>query len=183
MFTRILTDWIHSVAEPPQHVKIQCRLNNTWTTASLILEGNGVIHNSSSCHIVGQGFQLLQTLRGLNEIILQTQENMIIQRVEPLHAAEVSILKHNVTVDVEALNELASEANKLQHQDVNTLIRLKEDHIRHHESQYYLSYILIDIVLFTLITVFFCYGKPLLYTWIISKVIRNSKTKHYPIRK
>jgi hypothetical protein len=108
---------------------------------------------------------------------------MIIQRVEPLHAAEVSILKHNVTVDIEALNELASEANKLQHQNVNTLIRLKEDHIRHHESHYYLSYMLIDIVLFTLITVFFCYGKPLLYTWIISKVIRNPKTKHYPIRK
>jgi hypothetical protein len=182
MFTRVHTSWIYSVAEP-QHVKIQCRLNNTWTTASLILEGNGVIHNSSSCHIVGQGFQLLPTSRGYSEVILPTHENMIIQHVEPLHTAEVSILKHKATIDVETLNELSAEANKLLHQDVNTLIRLKENHIRQHESQYSFLYILIGIILLTLITVFFCYGKPWLYTWIISKIIRDPKKNHYPIRK
>jgi hypothetical protein len=132
---------------------------------------------------VGQGFQLLPTLRGHSEVILPTHENMIIQHVEPLHTAEVSILKHNAPIDVKTLNELSSEANKLLHQDVNTLISLKENHIRQHESQYSFLYILIGIILLTLITVFFCYGKPWLYTWIISKIIRDPKKNHYPIRK
>jgi hypothetical protein len=53
---------------------------------------------------MGQGFQLLPTWRGYSEVILPTHENMIIQHVEPLHTTEVSILKHNTTIDVETLN-------------------------------------------------------------------------------
>jgi hypothetical protein len=51
-------DWIYSLGDQQQHVNFKCLVNNTWVTSSLILQGNGVLHNASVCYIVGREFQL-----------------------------------------------------------------------------------------------------------------------------
>jgi hypothetical protein len=56
-------DWIFSLLSK-QLVNFKCQTNRIWTTLSLHNQGNGIIHNASSCHVIGENFQLYPTVRG-----------------------------------------------------------------------------------------------------------------------
>jgi hypothetical protein len=56
-------DWIYSFSSK-QQVSLKCRQNATWITSTWSLQGSGILHNASACHVMGQLFQLYLATEG-----------------------------------------------------------------------------------------------------------------------
>lgn len=103
-------DWIYSQGDQQQHVNFKCFVNNTWVTSSLILQGNGVLHNSTVCRLDGRQFQLYPPSQGRTNIATPHQANMVLQHIDPLTSDEVQKLPHSTNTDATQSDHLASEA-------------------------------------------------------------------------
>jgi hypothetical protein len=79
-------------------------MNRTWTTFSLYLQGNGIIHKASSCHVIGENFQLYPTVRGKTIYDLQHHELFLPIPFEPLSISETKKLQLVTTGDVTQLD-------------------------------------------------------------------------------
>jgi len=55
IFIRHSHDWIYSLSGK-QQVNLKCRQNGTWITSTWSLQGSGILHNASACHVTGQNF-------------------------------------------------------------------------------------------------------------------------------
>jgi len=57
IFIRHSLAWIYNFSSK-QQVNMKCRRNATWITSTWHLQGSGILHNASACHVTGQDFQL-----------------------------------------------------------------------------------------------------------------------------
>jgi len=63
IFIQHSQNWIYSF-NGKQQVNLKCRQNATWLTSTWSLQGNGILHNASACHVTGQNFQLYPATEG-----------------------------------------------------------------------------------------------------------------------
>jgi hypothetical protein len=129
-------DWIYSTGDQQQHVNFKCMVNNTWVTSSLMLQGNGILHDASFCHVVGREFQLYPALQGQTSMAVHHHGNMVVQHVEPLTSEEVERLKPSTTTDVSQLDQIASKAKAHFHRDVNMMLEFQESCMREQSKHY-----------------------------------------------
>jgi len=48
-------NWIYSFSGKEQ-MNLKCCQNVTWITSTWSLQGNGILHNASACHVTGENF-------------------------------------------------------------------------------------------------------------------------------
>ena len=63
IFIRHSHAWIYCFSGK-QQVNLKCRRNATWITSTWPLQGSGILHNASACHVTGQDFQLYPATEG-----------------------------------------------------------------------------------------------------------------------
>jgi hypothetical protein len=165
VFIRSHLGWIF-ILSTSQQANFRYRINGTWITTNKVLQGNGILHNASNCHIVGRNFEVYLGLQGESHFDLQLQGNLILQYLEPLSKQEVRILQHSNNPDVSMLDKIAAEANKLTHRDVETLIQ----HTLAVNNQYSIWSLIIPSILLILGIPITCFTNPKLYSWIFHKV-------------
>jgi hypothetical protein len=177
IFIRNSQNWIFSIG-PEQQVNMKCLENSSWTTQSLTLRGNGILHNATSCHVVGREFQLHPAIRGYSYTTTRHQEVMVMQHVEPLSFQEIHQLQQISNSDIIQLNELAADAHSQSH-DVNRLIATQEENTRLQQQHRHYWYWTIALLPLTLMLILCCYGKPCLIS-MVSRVIRPTKPSLKP---
>ena len=77
VFIRHSHDWIYSFSGK-QQVNLKCRQNTIWITSTLSLQGNGILHNVSACHVTGQNFQLYTAMEGHSVSTIDYRNDMCI---------------------------------------------------------------------------------------------------------
>jgi len=97
------TYWIYSLISP-QRVKVQCQeIGSPPTSKSsyqMLLEGTGILSNSSSCYIHAENFKLLPHSLGKTTVAL-TKTHIVLPSVESiLHISEQNVLQSNAVQPV-----------------------------------------------------------------------------------
>jgi hypothetical protein len=85
-------DWIYSFSGK-QQVNLKCCQNATWITSTWSLEGNGILHNASACHVTGQDFQLYPAMEGHSVSTIDYRDDIRVLHIEPVTYQEVQIVQ------------------------------------------------------------------------------------------
>ena len=91
IFIRHSHDCIYSFSSK-QQLHLKCRQNATWITCTWSLQGSGILHNTSACHVTGQNFQLYPAMEGHSVSTIEYYDNVRVLHIEPVTYHEVQIL-------------------------------------------------------------------------------------------
>jgi len=92
IFIRHSHAWIYSFSGK-QLVNLKCRRSATWITSTWSLQGNGILHSASACHVTGQDFQLYPATEGHSESTIGYHDDVRALHIEPITHQEVQILQ------------------------------------------------------------------------------------------
>jgi hypothetical protein len=107
--------WIYSLSSP-QRVTIKCRVTgpppNPLMNYQAVLDGTGVLLNSSTCYVYAENFKLLPHSVGMTTVDL-TKSHIILPNIkEILHYSEERLLQVNSTdpIDVQRVDSIIERA-------------------------------------------------------------------------
>jgi len=127
--------WIYSLIVP-QQVTVQCQeIGSPPTTKSsyqILLEGTGILLNSSSCYIHAKNFKLLPHSLGRTTVTL-TKTHIVLPSIENiLHFSEENMLQSNAIppVNLQHLDQILVQATSRGHMrgaEVNKIVNALRD--------------------------------------------------------
>jgi hypothetical protein len=74
----------------------------------MLLQGNGILHNASTCHVTGQDFQLYPVTEEHSVSIITYEDSCMQQHIEPVTHQEVQMLQGRTPPDVSELETIAA---------------------------------------------------------------------------
>ena len=92
IFIRHSHAWIYSFSGK-QQVNLKCRRNATWITSTWSLQGSGILHNASACHVTGQDFQLYPATEVHSESNFEYHDDVQALHIEPITHQDIQILQ------------------------------------------------------------------------------------------
>ena len=107
IFIRHSHYWIYSFSGK-QQVNLKCQQNATWITSTWYLQGNGILHNASTCHVTGQNFQLYPATEGHLVSTVEYHDDIRVLHIEPVTYQTVQIIQGNSPPDVSKLEAIAA---------------------------------------------------------------------------
>lgn len=106
--------WIYSLSIP-QRITIQCQepgsLPKPMSSSQILIEGTGVLPNSSSCYVHAEAFKLMPYSSGQTEVTL-TKAYIILPNVENLLKSSEEVMLQPQVVSVESLQRLDAIATR-----------------------------------------------------------------------
>jgi hypothetical protein len=169
MLTRQSRDWIYSL-DGEQQVSLKCRQNSTWTTSTWSLQGNGVLHNASVCHITGQIFQLYPATEGHSVSTVTYSTDLLAQHIEPITHQELQLLQGLSPPDVSKLDSIAATSELFKHPDLDATPVLHATN-QNIDNRYCLHwYIAIPTLPSILLIIALCNGYPYLSRNLLRKI-------------
>jgi hypothetical protein len=127
-------DWTPSFGGK-QQVNLKCRQNTTWITSTWSLQGNGILHNASACHVTGQNFQLYPATDGHSVSTIKFRDNIRVQHIEPVTNQEVTILQERSPPDASKLESVAARSELFKHRDLDATLVVHATE-RKHDDRY-----------------------------------------------
>jgi hypothetical protein len=64
-----------------------------WTTSTWFLQGSGILHNASACHVTGQNFELYPSMEGHSVSNIEYRDDIRVRHVDPVTQQEVQTLQ------------------------------------------------------------------------------------------
>jgi len=127
--------WIYSLSTP-QRVTVQCKEVGSPPTymsnSQLLLEGTGILPNSSSCYVYADSFKLLPHSLGRTEITLN-KAHIVFPIIENmLKVSEEVVLQSDLvsTINLQRLDEISTRVTsrtQIQGTDVTKLVNMLQD--------------------------------------------------------
>jgi hypothetical protein len=161
-------DWIYSFGVP-QQVNLKCRLNSTWITSTWTLQGNGILHNASACHVTGQDFKLYPVTDSFSATTVSYQAEILVQHVEPLTHHELALLHSRSSPDVSKLENIADRSKSFKHHDLDATLLFQTTEVKHADSHRLYWYITIPVLVAVLMTIVICNTYPFVLRSILEK--------------
>jgi hypothetical protein len=135
-------DWIYSFSSQ-QQVNLKCCQNNTWITSTLPLQRNGILHNTSTCHVAGQDFQLYPATKGHSVSTIKYGDSLMLQHIEPVAYQEVQMLQSCTPPDVSELETIAATFKLFKHRDLDATVLVHATERKHVDRYYFYWYLTI----------------------------------------
>jgi len=168
IFIRHSHAWMYSFSGK-QQVNLKCRRNATWITSTWSLQGSGILHNASACHVTGQDFQLHPATEGHSESTIEYHDDVRTLHIEPITHQEVKILQGCSPLDVSRLEGIAATSELFKHRDLDATLVVHETERKHDDRYHFYWYFTILTLVAILLTIMICSIYPYLF--------RNSYTK------
>ena len=176
VFIRHSHDWIYSVSGK-QQVNLKCRHNTTWTTSTWSLQGNGILHNASGCHVTGQNFQLYPATEGSSVLTIEYQDDVRILHLEPVTYQEVRMLQDRSPPDVSKLENIATKSELFKHRDLDDTLVVHATERKHDDRYHLYWYITIPTLVAILLTIIVCNLYPYFLRNLLHKVCCKPKSE------
>ena len=140
IFIRHSHAWIYCFSGK-QQVNLKCRRNATWITSTWPLQGSGILHNASACHVTGQYFQLYPATEGHSESTIEYHDDVRALHVEPITHEEVQILQGRSPPDVSKLESIAAMSELFKHQDLDATLVVHATERKHDDRYHFYWYL------------------------------------------
>jgi len=95
--------WAYHFPEPRQ-VTIHCPQENGWSSRTVSLEGSGLIHNVSACHIASQEIRTLPVLSKTAELPLDAPQLFLPDRVPAVASHELAKIEAAMSPETSGLD-------------------------------------------------------------------------------
>lgn len=174
IFIRHSHDWIYSFSGK-QQVNLKCRHNATWTTSTWSLQGNGILHNASGCHVTGQNFQLYPATEGSSALTIEYHDDVRVLHLEPVTYQEVRILQDRSPPDVSKLENIATKSELFKHRDLDATLVVHATERKHDDRYHLYWYITIPTLVAILLTIMVCNIYPYFLRNLLHKVCCNPR--------
>ena len=119
---------------------MKCRRNATWVTSMWSLQGSGILHNASACHVTGQDFQLYPAIEGHSESTIEYHDDVRALHIEPITHKEVQILQGCSHPDVSKLEGIAATLKLFKHRELDATLVVHATERKHDDR---LSFLLV----------------------------------------
>jgi hypothetical protein len=162
-------DWIYSFGSK-QQVNLKCRQNSTWITSTWSLQGNGILHNASACHVTGQNFQLYPATEGHALSTVTYQADVRVQHIEPVTYQEVQILQDRSPPDVTKLENIAATSELFKHRDLDATLVVHATERKNDERYHFYWYFTIPTLVAIILTIMVCNGYPYVLRNFLHKI-------------
>jgi len=169
IFIRHSHDWIYSFSGK-QEVNMKCRQNVTWITSTWSLQGSGILHIASACHVTGQNIQLYPAMEGHSESKIEYRDDVWILHTEPVTYQEVQILHGRSLPDVSKLEGIAAMLELFKHQDLDVTLVVHATERKHDDRYHFYWYFTIPTLVAILLTITICNGYPFLFRSLLHKI-------------
>jgi hypothetical protein len=135
-----------------QEVTFQCFYNGTWTSTTRELEGSGLIHNATRCHIITQGMQVLPALEGSSETYAEAPQFFVPEKVTGLRHHEWDAIAEALPQEGESLDLLMAMVTSRNIDHLDTLLNLHQLTARRERSWDWQAVAVIALCLVTTLT-------------------------------
>ena len=155
-------------------MNLKCRHNATWTTSTWSLQGNGILHKASGCHVTRQNFQLYPATEGSSALTIEYHYDIRVVHLEPVTYQEVRILQDCSPPDVSKLEDIATKSELFKHRDLDAILVVHATE-RKHDDEYLYWYITIPTLVAILLTIMLCNIYPYFLRNLLHKVCCNPR--------
>jgi len=138
-----------------QQVNFKCCQNATWITSTWSLQGNGILHNASACHVTGQSFQLYPATEGHSVSTIEYRDDIRVLHVEPVTYQEVCILQDYSPPDVSKLESTAATSELFKHWDLAAILVVHATERKHDDGYHFYWYFTIPTFVALLLMLWF----------------------------
>jgi len=151
-------------------VNLKCRQNATWITSTWSLQGSGILHNASACHVTVQNFQLYPATEGHSVSNIQYRDDVRVLHVDPVTHQEVQTLRGHLPPDVSKLESIAATSELFKHRDLDAALVVHATDRKHGKRYHSYWYFTIPALTVILLTIMPCNGYPYLLRNLLHKV-------------
>ena len=170
--------WIYSFSSE-QQVSLKCRQNATWITSTWLLQGSGILHNASACHVTGQDFQLYPAMEGHSESAIEYRDDVRVLHIEPITHQEVQILQGRSPPDVSQLEGIAATSEQFKHRDLDATLVVHTTEKKHDDRYHFYWYFTIPTLVAILLIIIVCNSYP----YIFRNLLHNFRKKPQTVAK
>ena len=121
IFIQHFRDWIYNFSGK-QQVNLNCRQNATWITSTWSLQGIGILHSASACHVTAQNLQLYPATEGHSESNIEYRDDIHVLHFEPITYQEVQILQGRSPPDVSKMEGITATSELFKHRDLDATL-------------------------------------------------------------
>jgi len=161
-------DWIYSFSGK-QQVNLKCHQNATWITLTWSLQGNGILHNFSACHVRGQNFQLYPATEGHSVSTVEYRDDIRVLHIEPVTYQEVQIIRGYSPPDVWKSEGIAA-SELFKHWDLDATLVVHATERKHDDRCHSYWYITIPTLAAILLTIMICNGYSFLFRNLLHRI-------------
>jgi hypothetical protein len=172
-------DWIYSF-NGQQQVSLKCRQNATWITSTWSLQGNGILHNASACHVTGRNFQLYPATEGHPESTVEYRDDVRVLHIEPITYQEIQIIQRISPPDVSKLEGIAATSELFKHRDLDATLVVHATEGKHDDRYHLYWYLTVPTVVAILVTIGICNGYPYLFRTLLRKILCTTRPAEKP---
>jgi len=163
-------DWIYSFSGK-QQVNLKCRQNNTCSTSTWSLQGNGILHNASTCHVTGQDFQLYPAMESHSSSNVNYHAEVRVLHINPITHQEVQEIQQRSPTEVSKLQDIVATSEHFKHWDLDATLAVHATEKKHDERYNFHWYFTLVTLVAILLTIMICNGSPYLFRNLLHKIL------------
>jgi hypothetical protein len=169
LYTRHSRDWIYCFGSKEQ-LNLKCRQNATWITSKLSLQGNGILHNASACHVTGQNFQLCPAKEGHSVSTFEYRDDIQVLHNEPPTYQGVWILQDRLPSNVSKPESVATISELFKHRDLAATLVVHATERKHDGRYHFYWYFTVPTLVAILLKIMICNCYPYLFSTLLHKI-------------
>ena len=154
-------------------MNLKCRQNATWITSTWSLQGSGILHNASACHVTGQNFQLCPATEGHSVSTIEYRDDVRVLHIEPVTYQEVQMLQGRSPLDVSKLESIAATSGVFKHRDLDATLVVHANERKNDDRYHFYWYFTNPTLVAILLRIMICNGYPYLFKQCLEAEISN----------